>query len=96
MQDLIRSSPDRVRWLHELAVRRLTKEAADIDLRILTVAQAAYGSIHSKKNMASFEKLKNGLRAVINAVPVEKQDKKANRQRVAGSLMKLGATLRRN
>jgi hypothetical protein len=74
----------------------VTKEAADFDLRILTVAQAAYGSIHSKKNLANCEKLKNALRAVVNAVPIEKQDKVANRRRVAGTLVKLGAKLQRN
>lgn len=63
---------------------------------MLNVMYHAHAGTQSKKGFAAFEKMANGLRSIINAVPVEQQDPEANRARVTKALAKLGAQVTLN
>ena len=91
--DLVRSSPDKVRWLHGLAVARKTKQEADADLRLLGLVHLAFAGTQTKKGATAYGKMRRALSSIVNSVPVEKQDLQQNRRKVVKSLVKLGAAL---
>lgn len=76
-------------------MRRVQKEEAALDLRMLNVMQAAHSSTQSKRGAKEATKLANRLRSVVNAVPIGEQDAGENRKKAVGSLLKLGAVMSR-
>lgn len=74
----------------------MTKQEANEDLRNLAIAYAAFAAIHSKKGASAYDKLARSLKSIANAIPIEKQDVKVNRRSVVGSLLKMGALLKKN
>jgi hypothetical protein len=63
---------------------------------MLSIVRAGVGSPLTKEGARTYNKLARALRAIVNAVPFEKQNPNLNRRVVAKTLVKMGALLKRN